>query len=262
MMQDDFASVAADAPLYGSPGLLENPWFWLTAVAIGVMIAIFSAMGARQHLRDQLETSRKGACEGIWKAINDKARTAASAPRHQVPAAAQVLANEVTALLGPVVALAPLGGKAKALLEALDGKPAKHDKHHGEGGHDKPAHDSVHEGHGPSEPAHGENTDHGDAGAHSAASASNSGSHIHINIGDRHHAAAAHTPAATHKPEPHKPAGPRDAIDVDAVRAAVLAFTDYWSHRETIVGQLQAAQIALLRTPPSKDAHGAFKHGG
>lgn len=259
MMQDDFASVAADAPVYGAPGLLENPWFWLTAIAIGVMIAIFSALAGRQRLRDELEASRRGACEGIWKAINDKARTAASAPRHQVPGAAQTLANEITALLGPVVKLAPLGDKAGALEAALAGTPRKGPTGGAsEQGQEKPQEDQS----STAEPVSG--NEHkptpAEAGGHATSSASSGGSHIHINIGDRHHGGA-HPPTPP-RPEAPKPAGPRDAIDVDSVRAAVMAFTDYWSHKETIVGQLQAAQIALLKTPPAKDAHGAFKHGG
>ena len=45
--------------------------------------------------------------------------------------------------------------------------------------------------------------------------------------------------------------------------AAVLAFCDYWSDRDRIVGQLQQAQIRLLTAPAEKHPpHGPFKHGG
>lgn len=213
-------------PAQGFGGLVANPWLWITALLLAGLIFFMGLQWGKLKAEEKAREALKKNLEAIYKAINDKARAAAAAPKPQVMSGAQALLNEINRLLGPVAALGSFGSLTGNLSNALEGK----------GGHDDHAHDDH--GHGD----HG-GADHG--GAHAAtdkakaASAAAAASNIHITIGDVSQGASAH--AGGH--------GSAHGIDISAIRKAVLEFTDYWS-RPTMVAELMAAQRALVTPMP------------
>lgn len=209
-------------PGAGLGGLAGNPWLLIAALILMALIFFMGFHWGRVRAEEKGRAALKKNLEAIYKAINDKARAAAAAPKPQVMSGAQALLNEVNKLLGPVAVIGNFGKFTDNLSDALEGK----------GGHD----DHGHGDHG-----HG---DHG-AGAHAssekakAASAAAAASNIQITIGDVSQGASAH--AGGH--------GSVHGIDISAIRKAVLEFTDYWS-RPTMVDELLAAQTALVTPMP------------
>lgn len=212
-------------PAHGLGGLAANPWTWITALLLGLLIFYLGTRWGKVKAEEKGRAALKKNLEAIHKAIKDKARTAAAAPWPQVMSGAQALLNDLEGLLKPVAELAPLGTHTNALSSQL--RP-----------------DQCHGGHGHTDHGHGDHGRGGDA-AHAAtdeakaASAAAAASNIHITIGDVSQGASAH--AGGH--------GSAHGADICAIRAAVLGFTDYWS-RPTMVAELMAAQKALVTPMP------------
>lgn len=196
------------------PMSLGNPWVLFTAIALILLILFLGWHFGDRHGAEQERRRRDKHIDHLWKEINEKARTAAAAPRHQVIAAAQELLNQINKHIGPVVVVGALGASVTNLAHALNGEPV-HDHGHGD-------HGAGHDDQGHAEPA--------------AADAVNTG--VHINIGDV-------TVGA--KPDKGHGAGHGGGhgIDINAVRKAVSAFHDYWDRAE-IKAELKAAQRALM----------------
>jgi len=222
------------------PLSLQNPWIWVTAVLIGLLIlwlgGHFGAIRAREAAEDDL----KSVIDRIYDRINDRARAAAAAPRGKVVSAAWDLHDEIRKLMGPVVDLTPFGRRANALALALAGKPTSrdHDDPEPAGDNHGEAHSGGHDGgHGGS---HGGG--HGGGDAHPATAHSPAGPQVNISI----------TSSASHGEKPHGDKGHGDAHGArDAVRDAVIDICDYWS-RSTMKAELAAAQKALITMPASK----------
>jgi len=205
------------------PMSLGNPWVLFTVIALIVLILFLGWHFGDRHGAEQERRRRDKHIDHLWKEINEKARTAAAAPRHQVIAAAQELLNQINKHIGPVVVVGALGASVNDLAHALNGEPVHDHGHgHGHGDHGK-GHDDHGSGHGHGEPA-------------VEAEAARPG--IHINIGDISHGG---------KPDKAHGAGHGGGhgIDINAVRKAVSAFHDYWDRAET-KGELRAAQRALM----------------
>lgn len=227
---------------------VADPIVLFTALAIGMIIAGAAYYFGRRATEDAMWRAREDAATSIHRAILDKARTAAAATRPQVMAAAQALLDEIDKLLGPVAAISAFGAAVSRLKGGLEGKPAPeakpaddHGSGHGSGhgGGDHPPGKDEH-GHGkPGEPGEG---------SHPATRHSPS---INISIGDVSH-------GGDHGKHDHKPA-PGKGVDIDAIRTAVLAFTDYWS-RPTMVAELRAAQRALVTPAPKSVLKPAASH--
>lgn len=225
---------AVPVPTYGEGLPLDNPWVWVTALLLGLLILWLGWHFGSGRAEEENRQRQRQVIDAIYKAINDKARIAAAAPRGKAVSAAHDLADEIRALLGPVVDLTPFGRRAVALERALAGRPVSRDHddpepaaaNHGGSGHG--AHGSGHgSGHGDSHGAH-------PATAHSPPAAA--GANINISIGG-HGAEGGHGAHGGHAPP------------LDAVRTAVMDICDYWS-RSTMKAELGAAQQALLKMPP------------
>ena len=221
-------------PAQGLDGLMANPWLWITALLLAVLIFYMGLQWGRLKAEEKRKAHLAEVIERIYKAINEKARAAAAAPRHQLVTAAHALSDEIRTLIGPVVALTPFGRRAIALRDALAGRPAS--REHGEDDHD---------GHAAADASHGEgahaSAEHASAGGALAAAAG--AAQVNISIGGNA-GSGGHSAGHGHASPP------------DAVRTAVMDVCDYWS-RTTMKAELRAAQQALLTMPAAAPkAHG------
>lgn len=221
------------------PLSLQNPWIWVTAILIGLLVLWLGWHFGSTRAREDDEDDLRKVVDRIYDRINDKARIAAAAPRGKVVSAAWDLHDEIRSLLGPVVDLTPFGRRANALGLALAGKSTSRDHGDPEPGGD--SHGDAHSGgHGDGHGSHGGGHDGG--GAHPATANSPAGPQVNISI----------TSAAPHGDKPHGDKGHGDAHGGrDAVRDAVIDICDYWS-RSTMKAELAAAQKALTTMPASK----------
>lgn len=223
-------------PVRGADALIYNPWLWIAALLLALLIFWMGLHWGKLKAEEKREAHLREVVDRIYKAINDKARAAAAAPRHQLVTAAHALSDEIRNLIGPVVALTPFGRRAIALRDALAGRPASRD--HGDDDHD--SHDAADASHGEGAHASAEHASTGGALAAAAGAA-----HVNISIGGN---AGSGGHATGH--------GSGHATPPDAVRAAVMDVCDYWS-RTTMKAELRAAQQALLTMPPAAPkAHG------
>jgi hypothetical protein len=196
-----------------------SPWVLLTFVLLVFLVAFLFHHFMRESEEKESRRQRDEIIDRIYKAINEKARTAAAAPRHQLVTAAHALWDEIHNLLGPIVALTPFGNRAVALRDALAGRPVHrpHDDDHGDG-HGGDGHGGHDDGHG------------------AASGASTVASQINIAIGGAAGSGGGHGPSGS-------------TPSTDTVRTAVMDICDYWS-RSTMKTELKAAQQALLTMPP------------
>ena len=225
-------------PAQGLGGLVASPWLWITALLLAVLIFYMGLQWGRLKAEEKRKAHLAEVIERIYKAINDKARAAAAAPRHQLMSAAYALSEEIRILIGPVVALTPFGNRAVGLCNALEGRPTTRD--HGDD--DACSHDSADQANGShGAGAHG-GADHGSTGGAVAAAAG--AAQVNISIGGDA-GSGGHGHGRGHTTQP------------GAVRIAVMDVCDYWS-RPTMKAELKAAQKALLRMPPAapKKVHG------
>lgn len=238
METSDFVDAVPQAA-YDSGGLLiTNPIVLATALLLGVLILWLGWHFGAAKSRDDLLDDREKVIDAIYDRINDKARTAAAAPRNKVVSAAHDLNEEIRKLLGPVVDLTPFGRRASALTRALAGKPTTRN-------HDdpEPAGEDHAAAHPPAAAAHGGEPHPATASSPATASASQ----VNIQIS---------TPPPTHGGG-HGAGHGDGQPQRDAVRDAVMDICDYWS-RTTMKAELLAAQRALLRMPaPKPKAPGA-----
>ena len=210
-----------------------DPVLLILGAAIAAIMLLIGWFTGRSTLIGEAESRRRDACRSIHQAILDRARVAAAATRPHVMSSAQALADEIAMRLGPVAKLGAFGKHVKSLDEALKG-PSKppapaapaHAGGHGDGGH--PPHPAPEPHHGVHPPHH----------PHAPAQVYND---VKVAHHDPHH----------HKPhEPEKPRDDHKPVDqIDAIRAAVFNFTDHWSRAE-MLGELEAAQRALLTPAP------------
>ena len=205
-----------------------DPILLFIAVAVGALLVVIGWIAGRATLVAEAEQRRRDACSSIYRAILDRSRAAAAATRPHVMASASALFEEVNLRLGPLAALGgPFGRCLKDLDEALKGKarppappaPARAGAGHGDGHGDPKPDDKPENGAAPAQVNIDVNVAHGAS--------------VHGHHGHGH----------GHKPE-DKPAD-----QIDAIRAAVLNFTDQWAQPET-ERELQKLQRALLTPAP------------
>lgn len=233
MESSEFVDALAPTAYDGGGLLLTNPWVWITALLIGILILWLGWHFGAGRARDELAEDRARVIDAIYDRINDRARIAAAAPRNKVVSAAHDLHEEIRKLLGPVVDLTPFGRRATALARALAGSPTSRN-------HDdpQPHADEASAAHGAG--GHGPGDGHGHGGEpHPATALSTPAPASQVNISI---SAPATTGHGGHG-EAHPPR--------DAVRDAVMDVCDYWS-RSTMKAELAAAQKALLRMPAPK----------
>lgn len=235
MESSEFIDAVPQAAYDGGGLLITNPLVLATVLLLGALILWLGWHFGAVKSREDLLADREKVIDAIHERINDKARTAAAAPRNKVVAAAHDLNEEIRKLLGPVVDLTPFGRRAAALDRALAGKPTtrNHDDPEPAGEDHAAAHAPA-----PPAPAHGEPHP---ATAHSPAAAA---SQVNINITNP---PPAHGGGGHGHGHGHGDGQPQR----DAVRDAVMDICDYWS-RTTMKAELLAAQRALLRMPPPK----------
>ncbi len=254
-----------DGPERYGPSLgLYNPWVWITAILLLILIWFLSRHYHENRWRETAKRQLDDAVDRIYRRIRWRAEKAAGAPRNQVRARAEDLLEEVRRLIWPLVVLAPLGLRATNLERALEGRELieEHDPEHGHGGHGHGGHDHAHGEHGHGEHRRGDHADgrhdhDGDRGREAAPIQTQAqAAQININLTARHDPPSAPSPP----PPPPKPPTQRSPSDVDRLRAAVLAFSDYWS-RPSMKDELRAAQRALITVPPAEDKHPKISGG-
>jgi len=215
MESSDFAPVVEST---AGAGFIDPIWLFIAAAAAVLLVVVGWVVG-RGSLISEAEQHRRHACASIHKAILDRARAAAAATRPHVMSSATALFEEINLRLGPLASVGGTFGKdVKALSEALKGQarpPAPAAPAHAGGGH----------GDGHADPKPGDKPESAPAQVN-----------IDVNVANGHAGG-------------HGKAGEAAGDQIDAIRAAVLHFTDHWAQPET-ERQLHALQRALLTPAP------------
>lgn len=219
-------------------GYEPQPWIELVLLAAVVVLPILAFLVARAWCVSQADGNRRKAVESIYDAIDQRARGAAAAVGPAILYGADLLVKEIKDRLGAVIALGgPLAKELNKLEEALKDPcpppPPPPPPHHctcvctcaaGKGETKaKASDDSQAQGQGQSQ-----------------VSILTSGSVI-----------LAAPPAPPPPPAPPAPGGAK-LDQLQRVRLAVGAFTDYWSgHKAQRLKELSDAQTALLTPAPA-----------